>query len=76
MSELTQELADTIQPLARAEWDKMKSEFDGPDALFTMSNDAMQFLAEYEQIKECCAEEGFIIPDLVSTIKVTLSNSC
>ena len=73
MSKLTQEVADTIHPLARAEWNRMRDEFEGSHVLFTMSNDAIQFLAEYENIKECCAEEGFDIPALVSSIKVTLS---
>tara|TARA_R110002049_G_scaffold101556_10_gene246503 strand:- start:9533 stop:9748 length:216 start_codon:yes stop_codon:yes gene_type:complete len=70
---ITQEEVDEVHPIALAEWNRMKGEFDGSDVLFTMSHEAIQFLAEYEQVKEFLAENGFDIPPLVEGIQVTLS---
>lgn len=73
VEKITQVEVDKVHPIALAEWERMKSEFDGSDVMFTMSKDAIQFLAEYEQVKDYLAEEGFTMPKLVETISVTLS---
>lgn len=69
---ITQEEVDKVHTIALAEWERMKSEFDGSDVMFAISKNAVQFLAEYEQVKDYLAEEGFTIPKLVVEIDVTL----
>lgn len=68
--QITQKEVDEFHPIALTEWNRIKSEFDGSDVLFTMSHEAIQFLAEYEQVKEFLAELGFSIQPLVEGIQV------
>ena len=70
---ITQSEVDKIHPTCLVEWNRMKCEFDGSDVLFTMSHEAIQFLAEYEQVREYVAEHGFDIPPLVEGIQVNLN---
>lgn len=69
----TQKDIDNIYPAAKYEWDRMLKESGKTKLMFTMSKEAIQFLGEYQNIKETVEAEGFTMPDLLEGTKVTLS---
>jgi len=73
MDDLTQENVNKAFKLTKEKWDSMRAEFTGSDVLFIMSRDAMDFLGQYEIIREKVIGEGFNLPPLDDKVKVTLS---
>jgi hypothetical protein len=71
MKKLTQEQIDEIHPLVLAEWDKMLKESGKSELMFKVSHEAMQFMAEYQSIKEHVESEGFTMPELFEGTKIT-----
>ena len=53
----------------------MRDEFTGSDVLFTMSRDALDFLGQYEIMREQILEEGFELPPIDDKIKVTICDA-
>lgn len=69
--EVTQEQIDVAYQETLKEWTRMREAFDGSDVLFTMSKDAIQFLAQFEMIREQVLDLGFSIPKLDDKISVS-----
>ena len=73
MKETTQKQVDEAYIQVKNKWNQMKKEFTGSDCLFVMSREAIDFLGEYEIIKEQVIDMGLDMPVLDDKIQVTLS---
>jgi hypothetical protein len=74
MSEVpTQEDIDTIHPLALKDWAKLLKESGKSELMFKISHEGMQFMAEYQIVKEHAEAKGLTMPDLFEGTKITLS---
>jgi hypothetical protein len=72
MSDYTQVEIDEAVKEARLHWESMKKESGLSDLLFNVSKQASQFLGQYQMIKDEVESVGFLMPDLVDGIKVTV----
>ena len=76
MEQITQEQIDTGVEQARDQWKEMLSESGMEQALFIASNkEAIQFLGEYQSMKEVLLEQGWTIPDLIDGVKINLNDA-
>ena len=75
MSKVTQEQVDEAYNAIKKKWQTMRDEFTGSDVLFTMSRDALDFLGQYEIMREQILEEGFELPPIDDKIKVTICDA-
>lgn len=77
MSELTHEekqlKVDEIHPVAIVEYNRMFAASGKSELIFKMSHEAIQFMGEYQSIKEQAEAEGFTMPELFKDTKITLS---
>lgn len=72
--DLTQEYVDTIHPLVMKDWDKLLKESGKSELMFKISHEAMQFMGQYQMIKEEVESRGFTMPEMFSDgTKITLS---
>lgn len=75
--QITQEQIDAGVNQAREEWEKMLSDSGEDQTMFIAHNqEAIQFLGQYESMKEVLLKQGWSIPDLVDGVKVNLSDTC
>lgn len=75
MSEvLTQEEVNKIHPLTLEDWDSLLKESGKSELMFKISHKGMQFMAQYQVMKEHVELEGFTMPELFGDgTKITLS---
>lgn len=67
---ITQEQVDAVHPTSIAEWKRMLKSSGKTELMFKVSKEAVQFLGEYQQVKEYLAEHGFEIPPLLDGVQV------
>lgn len=71
--ELTQELVDEAFAEAKAEWVRMVDASGMSQTLFFVSsNEATQFIYEYNHYKDAVMEQGFTAPELVDSMTMTV----
>lgn len=75
MSEVpTQEEVNKIHPLALDDWDRLLKGSGKSELMFKISHEGMQFMAQYQMMKEHVESEGFTMPELFGDgTKITLS---
>ena len=75
MSEVpTQEEVDKIHPLALEDWARLLKASGKSELMFKISHEGMQFMAQYQVMKEHVEGEGFTMPELFGDgTKITLS---
>lgn len=74
--EITQEIIDAGVNQAREQWQKILAESGMSQTMFIATNkDGMQFLGEYEMMRETLKDKGWELPDLVDGLKVNLGDS-
>ena len=72
--DLTQEYVDTLHPLIMKDWDKLLKESGKSELMFKMSHEAMQFMGQYQMMKEELESRGFTMPEMFGDgTKITLS---
>lgn len=72
--DLTQDYVDTIHPLVMKDWDKLLKESGKSELMFKISHEAMQFMAQYQMMKEVIEALGFTMPEMFGDgTKITLS---
>lgn len=72
--DLTQEYVDTIHPLVMKDWDKLLSESGKSEIMFKISHEAVQFMGQYQMMKEEIESRGFTMPEMFGDgTKITLS---
>ncbi|MFT5757053.1 MAG: hypothetical protein ACI9LM_001778 [Alteromonadaceae bacterium] len=78
MSEqITQDQIDAGVNQAREEWEKMLSDSGEDQTMFIANNqEAIQFLGQYQSMKETLVKQGWSLPDLIDGVKVNLSDTC
>ncbi len=69
----TQEEVDKIHLLALKDWADLLEKSGKTELMFKISHEAMQFMAQYQMMKETVEEEGFTMPELFEGTKTTLS---
>ena len=74
MNEPTQAQVDEAYNAVKSKWNQMRKEFTGSDCLFIMSREAIDFLGQFEMMREQILEQGFELKPLDDKIKVTLSD--
>ena len=74
MNEPTQAQVDKAYTQIKSKWNQMRKEFKGSDCLFVMSREAIDFLGQFEIMREQVLEQGFKLQPLDDKIKVTLSD--
>mgnify|MGYP003626738125 CR=1 FL=1 len=75
MSEVpTQVEVDKIHPLALEDFNRLLEESGKSELMFKMSHEGMQFMGQYQMMKEHAESEGFTMPELFGDgTKITLS---
>lgn len=71
--ELTQEDVDKVHPLVLEDWDKLLKESGKSELMFKISHEGLQFMGQYQMMKEHVELEGFTMPELFEGTKITLS---
>jgi hypothetical protein len=72
---ITQEQIDAGVNQAREEWEKMLSDSGEDQTMFIANNkEAIQFLGEYQSMKETLVKQGWSLPDLIEGVKVNLTD--
>jgi len=73
--QVTQDQIDTGVEQAREQWQEMLKESGQDQTMFIASNkEAIQFLGEYESMKEELIKQGWEIPDLIDGVKINLND--
>lgn len=72
--DLTQEYVDTIHPLVMKDWAELLEKSGKTELMFKISHEAMQFMGQYQMMKEELESRGFTVPELFGYgTKITLS---
>ncbi len=72
--DLTQDYVDTIHPLVMREWGELLKKSGKSELMFKISHDGMQFIAQYQMMKEVVESRGFTMPEMFyDGTKITLS---
>jgi hypothetical protein len=72
--DLTQEYVDTIHPLVMEYWNKLLNQSGKSELMFKISHEAMQFMGQYQMMKEEIESRGFTMPEMFGEgTKITLS---
>mgnify|MGYP005987223185 CR=1 FL=1 len=73
MEKLTQEDVDKLHPAAIKDWEQLLKESGKTELMFKISHEGMQFMGQYQMIKEDVEAKGFVVPELFEGTKITLS---
>jgi hypothetical protein len=68
----TQKDVDKIHPAALKEYKRLLKNSGKSQLMFKISHEAMQFMLQYQMVKEDAEGEGFTMPELFEDTKITL----
>ena len=67
----TQADIDKIHPLALEDYEKLLKESGKSELMFKVSHEGIQFMAQYQMMKDHAESEGFTMPELFDGTTIT-----